>query len=181
MKNKQKKLIPKHGAGDILKTIRGTINKSIGILDMLAPKSIGDPRSPNQNRYIENRGSNIYKMHKVGTFYSPECAVYVNRLLRHNPGGNAWSHTYTKPYINGYDGIKEQPRTGSRYQNHFSYNLDAADNLKKKFKKEMLDPNQVYVVNMYYKGSPWDYKSRNEGNSYSQGTHTGILINKGSK
>ena len=40
----------------------------------------------------------------------------------------------------------------------------------------MLDPNQVYVVNMYYSGSPWDYKSRNEGHQWSEGTHTGLAV-----
>lgn len=116
-------------------------------------------------------------MHKIGTFFSPECAVYVNKLLNHSPGGgNAWTHNYTTPFINGYDGIKSQFRNGSKYQEHFSYNLDAADNFKKKFKKEMLNPNQVYVANMYYSGSPWDYKARKDGNSFSQGTHTGLLV-----
>jgi len=31
---------------------------------------------------------------------------------------------------------------------------------------------------MYVNLSPWDYKSR-KGNSYSQGTHTGILLHNG--
>lgn len=120
-------------------------------------------------------------MHKIGKFHSPECAVYVNEVLNHPHSGNAWTHDYTTPLINGYDGIKSQFRNGSKYQEHYSYNLDAADNFKKRFKENILNPNQVYVVNMYYAGSPWDYKSRTEVNSWSQGTHTGLLVHNGDK
>ena len=51
---------------------------------MIAPSNPGtDPRTSmfNNNTYFERRGKEIYKMHKTGTFFSPECAVYVNRLL----------------------------------------------------------------------------------------------------
>jgi len=34
---------------------------------------------------------------------------------------------------------------------------------------------------MYFSGSPWDYKARSNGNSYSQGTHTGVLLFNGNK
>ncbi|MBO4850668.1 MAG: hypothetical protein J5529_07160 [Prevotella sp.] len=151
---------------------------------MIAPSNPGtDPRTSmfNNNSYSERRGKEIYKMHKIGTFFSPECAVYVNRLLNQIPGGSAWNHTYTTPYIDGYKGISKTNRNGSNYQNHFSYNLDAADNFKRKFNVNQLDKSQTYVVNMYYAGSPWDYKSRSKGNSWSEGTHTGLLVYNGNK
>ena len=40
----------------------------------------------------------------------------------------------------------------------------------------MLDPNKSYVANMYFNGSPWDYKTRMEGNPFAQGSYTGVVL-----
>lgn len=169
--------IEKHQAGKILSLIK----KGIGVADWFVPTHLDIDSKPILE-YRENRARNKYKMHKIGTYPLKECAQFVNKYFGIDKGGgSAWSHNYIVPYINGYEGIEKINRPGNSYENHFSYNLDATDNLKKKFNKEMLDKNKQYVVNMYFSGSPWDYKARSDGNSYSQGTHTGVLLFNGNK
>lgn len=168
--------IKKHQLGSILALIK----KGIGVADWFVPTHL-DMDSQPIPEYQEDRAKVKYKSHKTGTFPLKECAQYVNKYFGINGGGSAWSHNYTVPFIDGYQGIKKTNRHGNSYENHFSYNLDAADNFKRKFDVNQLDKSQVYVANMYYSGSPWDYKSRSEGNSWSQGTHTGLVVHNGDK
>ena len=114
-------------------------------------------------------------MHPTGQKYSsPHCAKFVNDYFGKGRG-NAWSHNYITPYINGYDGLEYKDRYGSAYENHMSHNIDAAENFAKIFNEEKLDKKEAYIANMYYTLSPWDYKAR-KGNSYTQGSHTGIVL-----
>ena len=172
--------------GDVLGAIKNIIQKASGYADMLTPAnplkrtSMHGIMMPAPPEYSDVRGRKRYRMHPTGQKHtSPQCAHFVNRYFkRERGGGNAWTHDYVKPYINGYEGITLKDRKGNSYQNHYSYNLDAAENLKKKLDISKLNPKQSYVANMYVNLSPWDYKSR-KGNSYSQGTHTGVLLHNG--
>lgn len=61
------------------------------------------------------------------------------------------------------------------------YNKAASRNVFKNFdSKTQLAPEQAYVVNMYYTGSPAQERVYNEGNGVT-GTHTGILTNENGK
>ena len=162
--------IKKHQLGKILNLIK----TGIGVADWMIPTHL-DMDSRPIPEYVEDRAKTKYKFHKVGKYALTECAQFVNKYFGVERGGSAWNHNYVTPLINGYDGIKQKSRSGNKYENHMSYNFDAADNFKNKFNEGKLNKNQVYVVNMYYTGSPWDYKSRN-GNQFSQGTHTGLVV-----
>ncbi len=133
--------IEKHQLGSILSLIK----KGIGVADWIIPTHL-DMNSQPIPEYQEDRAKIKYKSHKNGTFPLKECAQFVNKYFGVDKGGSAWSHNYTVPFINGYEGIKKTNRHGNRYENHFSYNLDAADNFKKKFQEDMLDPKKASEV-----------------------------------
>lgn len=164
---------------DVWNGIKGIIKTGMGILDAMGPN---ERRYSQQLKNVKadtrNRGNINYKMHNIKKLPYKECAQFVNRYFKmEGKGGSAWSHNYVSPYINGYEGIKEHaPGIGNDYARHISYNMDAADNFKSKFNINMLDPNKSYVANMYFNGSPWDYKTRMEGNSFAQGSHTGVVL-----
>ena len=168
-------IIEKHQLGNIISLIK----KGIGVADWIVPTHLNMDGQPIP-WYQESRAKKKYKSKSIGKYALKECAQYVNKYFGIDKGGgSAWSHNYVTPYINGYEGIKQKNRHENNYENHLSYNLDAADNFKKKFDESMLDPKQAYVANMYYSGSPWDYKARKDGNSFAQGTHTGVVVHNG--
>lgn len=66
-----------------------------------------------------------------------------------------------------------RPTTYSR-EGVEKYNGQAADNVKSQIADLVLDPNEAYAVNMYYKGSPSLQSAFNYGGD--TGTHTGMLM-----
>jgi hypothetical protein len=73
----------------------------------------------------------------------------------------------------GYD-VSNRP---DRYNEELveKYNFDASDKLYKDFDSKTLDKNQIYAVNMFYKGSPNLKTAYKDGRDGISGTHTGYL------
>ena len=109
-----------------------------------------------------------------------QCAQFSNGVLRDELGygtyGNAWNLGNVKLIFNGYN-TSARPKKYNLNE-VVAYNHDASNNVLKNFKSnEQLDPEQVYVVNMYYNGSPAQEEAYNNGRDKTAGTHTGYLYN----
>lgn len=126
------------------------------------------------------RGRRSFDQVTVDKAKTRQCAAWSNSDLR-NKGykisGSAWNLSDVKPVVSGYE--KNKPKTND-YQTLQKYNWDAADNLKRKFTPKQLDPNKIYVVNLYSTGSPYQRESFNKGTS-GYGSHTGQLRNNNGK
>lgn len=95
--------------------------------------------------------------------------------------GHAWTRfrhadpDKEKGGISGYTYMTREPR--NRYDN--LYNKQAADSLKKYINNFQLDPNEIYMVNMYYGPDSRNLPSYGEAYSYqgkpTLGSHTGTL------
>ena len=59
------------------------------------------------------------------------------------------------------------------------YNDEASDRVYKDFDSNTLDKSQPYLVNMYYKGSPYLKEAFDTGTQGRTGTHTGYLVHNG--
>lgn len=129
-----------------------------------------------------------------------ECAEYANSELNNYKRGNyyqdaygdAWTRVANGDYIeNGYNYLEEPDLSvniknilrgrKNRIQNQkmYKYSTQAADKFKEHFDINSLDPNEVYMVNMYFKGSPNIKKAFENGTGIkgkqkaTRGTHTG--------
>ena len=76
-------------------------------------------------------------------------------------------------YMSGYTNL-EKPTVYNKYKVQ-KYNKAAANNLKQNLDPNMLDPNQIYIANMYYTGSPFQEQAYKEGRDSITGTHTGYV------
>jgi hypothetical protein len=76
--------------------------------------------------------------------------------------------------MNGYDGISYDR---NKYDANLAkqYNNQASEYIYKNFDSKTLDPNEVYLVNMYYQGSPYQEQAWKEATNNTIGTHTGNL------
>lgn len=121
------------------------------------------------------KGGGLVGGNKEGDNVSSEqCATWMNNLLRKNGYaiyGDAWSSDVT-PVFNGYEGL-EKPATYDKDAVE-SYNKKASWNVLTGLRHKTLDKSKPYVVNMYYKGSPYQEQAYNKGKGRT-GTHTGIL------
>lgn len=119
------------------------------------------------------------------------CAKYANDSLKEhkdskgrslysaiNIGGHAWTRLTAgknnKMIYSGYDS-EEYDRNKFSNAASDSRNFKAADRLLKEFDSSTLDPNKVYMVNMFYKGSPSRRQAWQEAIGGTTGTHTGNL------
>lgn len=105
------------------------------------------------------------------------CAAWSNQQLR-DLGADIYSNAWSlegdiENVISGFDGLT-RPSNYNRFDLEM-YNGRASDNLKNNPNLySMLDPNEAYAVNMYYKDSPSLWKAFSSGRD--TGTHTGMLI-----
>lgn len=119
------------------------------------------------------------------------CAKYANDALIHYKdeegrnlysineiGGHAWTRLGTgknvKMIYSGYDS-PEYDKANYSEEASDARNFRAADRLLKEFDSRTLDPNKVYMVNMFYKGSPSRAQAWEEAYNGTTGTHTGNL------
>ena len=63
----------------------------------------------------------------------------------------------------------------------FTNTFDTLDNLKKRFNVNELNPKKQYRVNMYFAPSAYMIDAYRDGNSWTRGSHTGILRNEKGK
>lgn len=113
-----------------------------------------------------------------------ECAEFANAVMNHfgyNVSGDAWHPNQMSLLYSGYD----TSNFPSEYNEQAVdlYNKQASDNFYKNFdSKTMLDPKQIYRVNMRYQGSPNKEKAYNGNRGGVTGTHTGVVFfDQGSK
>ena len=115
--------------------------------------------------------STIYSPTQTTTTNTNNCSQYANHALPegYRVRGDAWNRD-GKILFNGYDGLELDST------NAMDHHLAAQQNLYKNFKSDSLDKNQTYLVNMYYKGSPYTDEAfaDTDGNGI-KGTHTGNL------
>lgn len=119
------------------------------------------------------------------------CAKYANDSLKghkdtkgrrlyssDNIGGHAWTRLLagkdSKMIYSGYDS-EDYDRTKFSNAASDARNFKAADKLLKEFDSKTLDPNKIYMVNMFYKGSPSRKQAWEEALGGTTGTHTGNL------
>lgn len=108
-----------------------------------------------------------------------DCAKYANARVEDGEGdystwGNAWNIKNADLVYSGYD-RSTRPKKFN-YDEVDKYNRAASDRVWTDFDSKTLDPNKPYLVNMYYKGSPFLETAYNEGNGVT-GTHVGVLEN----
>lgn len=109
-----------------------------------------------------------------------ECAQFSNETLRdegYDTHGNAWNLKNAKLIFNGYKGLNKPRKYNVREVTN--YNHQAAQNFLKNFDSKTLDPEQIYIVNMYVNNSPAQESAYNEGRDSITSTHTGYLYNDG--
>lgn len=113
-----------------------------------------------------------------------ECAAFVNGILERNgirSGGDSYQiNSQFKTFLNGYEGLNSPTELNSN--SITTYHRSAADNLAKNFNSSNLDPNRVYVANMYYTNSKGPsphtvdyYNSAKKQNLKQYGTHVGLI------
>lgn len=119
------------------------------------------------------------------------CAKYANDSLKahkdakgrnlyshENIGGHAWTRLLagknSRMVYSGYDS-EEYDRDNFSNAASDARNFKAANKLLKEFDSKTLDPNKVYMVNMFYKGSPARRQAWQEAIGGTTGTHTGNL------
>ena len=99
------------------------------------------------------------------------CSKYANCALpkEYRVKGDAWARD-GKILFNGYDGLT---LTSDKPMDH---HLAAQTALRNDFSTDTLDKSKTYLVNMYYKGSPYMQTAFEDldGNGI-KGTHTGNL------
>lgn len=128
-------------------------------------------------RYIQSGGviDALEKVRAGSRAGTNECAAWSNRFLRKNGyliSGNAWSLNDVDLEYSGYKGLnKPESYKESAVR---QYNSSASDNIYRNFDSNSLDKDDVYVVNMYYRGSPSQRKAYTQGRGVT-GSHTGIL------
>ena len=116
-------------------------------------------------------------IHKDGEHCDTKhCAEFSNGYLRdlgYGTWGNAWDLNDVELLYSGYD-ISKRPKM---YDENLvsQYNIDASNRFFKEFDSKSLDKNQVYVVNMFYKGSSKQKDAFRDGRDGIAGTHTGYL------
>lgn len=108
-----------------------------------------------------------------------QCAKFANDYVRsqgYMQNGDAWNSSGISTVFSGYDGL-ERP---SAYDAAAvaAYNNAASDNVLKNFDSSTLDPERLYTVNMYFRGSPYQEEAFNNGTKDRTGTHTGYLQNQ---
>lgn len=99
------------------------------------------------------------------------CSQYANRALPngYRVYGDAWSRD-GKIVFNGYEDIDVDS------QDPLAHHLAAQQNLWENFNTNTLDKNQTYMVNMYYRGSPYMKTAFEDADKNGiKGTHTGNL------
>lgn len=118
--------------------------------------------------------------------YTEECATYTNAELNKRgieSYGNAYQilNQFRSKY-NGYPrelpNFKEDKTARDSIATIMNYHRAASDNIKENFDKSKLNPNQTYVVNLYYNKSPYIldfYKETVKDNTNTYGTHVGHL------
>ena len=108
--------------------------------------------------------------------FTEMCAEFQNKVLRNSgykTANNAWNLENADLYMSGYDTL-EKPTKYNLYKIQ-KYNRDAANNLRQNLDPNMLDPNSIYIANMYYTGSPFQEQAYKEGRDNITGTHTGYV------
>lgn len=142
-----------------------------------------DPKEgPEQTRWMKEGGKNslaeIFRnggKHKNGEKCTTEqCAEFSNSEVRDQgyiPWGNAWNLRNADILYSGYN--PEEYPSEYNLQAVQQYNNNASDNFYKNFDSKTLDKDSVYLVNMYYKGSPAQETAYKEGRDKITGTHTG--------
>lgn len=99
-----------------------------------------------------------------------ECAFFSNSQLRDYFGapafGNAWNLSGEPLYTN----TVPKPVNSSK-NSYFKYLHNSADQFASSFDFNQLNPDELYLVNMYYNNSPSWQKAEPTGN----GTHAGYL------
>ena len=112
-----------------------------------------------------------YTKSKTTVANTPNCSQYANRALpdEYRVYGDAWSRDGDVVF-NGYSGLELDSK------NPMDHHLAAQQALLKNFDSSTLDKNQTYMVNMYYRGSPYMQEAFEDvdGNGI-KGTHTGNL------
>lgn len=115
-----------------------------------------------------------------------ECAKYTNAELL-KQGIESYGNAYHilnqfRPTYNGYPktlpNFEGDKTAADSTQTILNYHREASDNVKSNFDKSKLDPDQTYVVNMYYNASPHIldfYKDAVKDKTGTYGTHVGHL------
>lgn len=108
-----------------------------------------------------------------------DCAKYANGRVEEGEGdystwGNAWNLKNVDLVFSGYN-QDDRPKEFD-YDAVDKYNRAASDRVWTDFDSKTLDPDRPYMVNMYYKGSPYLETAYKEGKGVT-GTHTGVLEN----
>ena len=109
-----------------------------------------------------------------------QCAAFANQVLRdagYLARGNAWNSNGQDVVFSGYDTLTRPEQYDSLAV--LKYNDEASDRVYKDFDSNTLDKSQPYLVNMYYKGSPYLKEAFETGTQGRTGTHTGYLVHNG--
>lgn len=109
-----------------------------------------------------------------------QCAAFAHQVLRdagYLAQGNAWNSNGHDIVFSGYDTLTRPEQYDSLAV--LKYNDAASDRVYKDFDSKTLDKSQPYLVNMYYKGSPYLKEAFETGTKGRTGTHTGYLVHNG--
>ena len=109
-----------------------------------------------------------------------QCAAFAHQVLRdagYLAQGNAWNSNGHDVVFSGYDTLTRPEQYDSLAV--LKYNDAASDRVYKDFDSKTLDKSQPYLVNMYYKSSPYLKEAFETGTKGRTGTHTGYLIHNG--
>lgn len=109
-----------------------------------------------------------------------QCAAFAHQVLRdagYLAQGNAWNSNGNDVVFSGYDTLTKPEQYDSLAV--LKYNDAASDRVYKDFDSKTLDKSQPYLVNMYYKGSPYLKEAFETGTQGRTGTHTGYLVHNG--
>ena len=111
-----------------------------------------------------------------------QCAKFSNGTLRdvgYLIRGDAWNLKNVDVLYSGYK-TDDYP-TKWDLSAVEKYNADAADDFYKNFDSKTLNKNDIYVVNMFYKGSHAQKEAYDENEDKVTGTHTGYVAWNGDK
>lgn len=163
----------KFGSGHVSQAMRRQYDREQGIAtERVLPEVVytlpGAKRVANHLKRQKPRNTGTYQ----------QCATLSNKTLRdiggYNIRGNAWNLTGAKILLNGFEELNKP--TIYTDDDLYTRNKQAADNFKQRFDINSLNPDSIYVTNMFYDGSHYVDQALQEGQDYN-GTHEAILFN----
>ena len=167
----------KFGEGHVSKAMSHQYDKENGIskVKMLPEVVYTLPGATRVKNYLKKQ-----QPHRM--FDVMQCATLANRILRNIGGyateGDSWRLKFANLLLNGFQGM-ERPEKYT-YEDLMQRNRDAASNFANQFDISTLEPDSVYIGNMFYNDTNYAKQAFREGPEYN-GTHEGLIFNDGNQ